>query len=177
VSPAAQIAPAATVFEPTAQGRAVGAGGAYDPAMPATARATEVPLAVAEGAAGTAASGSTTSNSSAPAWTSPALIGPHALAGFKTLAAGIEPAAGTPPVQGGNNAIGAGGGDSAPAAPGAPCNGGSTSASGVGGPSGGWVAVPVTRVVCWPASALRRLQLPAALWRPVAFVSLQERPG
>jgi hypothetical protein len=104
-------------------------------------------------------------------------MGPHAITGFKALAAGIEPAAGTPLVHGGKNAIGAGGGDSSPAAPGAPCNAGGTSASGAGGTSGGWVAVPATRVVCWPASALRRLQLPAALWRPVAFVSLQERPG
>jgi hypothetical protein len=156
----------------------VAAAGAFEPAMPATAVvAKPVPSAAADGTAGTAASAPTTSNSSAPAWTSPALIGPHAIAGFKALAAGIGPAAGTPPVQGGKNAIGAGGGDSAPTVPGAPCNAGGTSASGVGGTSGGWVALPVTRVVCWPASALRRLQLPAALWRPAAFVSLQERPG
>jgi hypothetical protein len=133
-----------------------------------------VPRAIAEGADG-AASGAPTTRSSAPAWTSPALIGPDAPARFKALAATIESPAGRPSVRGGDNASGGGGGS--PLEPGAPCNAGSTSAGGTAGSAGGWVAVPVMRVVCRPASAPRRLQLPAALWRPAAFVSLQERPG
>jgi hypothetical protein len=63
----------------------------------------------------------------------------------------------------------------------------SAPASGVGlgaiGGSGGlssfgpWVAVLAALVASWAAQALRRHHPSVALWRPMAFVSLLERPG
>jgi hypothetical protein len=38
-------------------------------------------------------------------------------------------------------------------------------------------AVLVALMLCWAASALRPHRLVPALWRPMAFVSIQERPG
>jgi hypothetical protein len=171
VASAPQPAAAPAGFEPTTPAtRAAGSAPVAESAVraPAAVDATVAPGAIAQGAAGG-------TSSSAPAWTSPALIGPDAAARFEALAAAIESHAPRLSVRGGDDASGGGGGS--PLEPGAPCNAGSTSAGGTAGSAGGWVAVPVMRVVCRPASAPRRLQLPAALWRPAAFVSLQERPG
>ena len=93
--------------------------------------------------------------------------------GFPRAARPAAPAAARAPVapQGG-----------APAAPGTPhappCNLGASGVGGAGGlGAGGWAALSVNPLGCGPPKALRPHRLPAALWRPIAFVSLQERPG
>ena len=72
-----------------------------------------------------------------------------------------------------------GGGAGAPGIPFAPpCNAGGTGAAASGGfGSGGWAAVPVRSLGCGPPKTLHPHRSPSALWRPSAFVSLQERPG
>jgi hypothetical protein len=68
----------------------------------------------------------------------------------------------------------------APTAPPAPAPGSSGAATGgaAGGIGfGGMAAILVTLMLCWAASAMRPHRLVPALWRPMAFVSIQERPG
>jgi hypothetical protein len=43
--------------------------------------------------------------------------------------------------------------------------------------SGAWAALGVSPVACLPSPELHPHRLSPALWRPMAFVSLQERPG
>jgi hypothetical protein len=67
-----------------------------------------------------------------------------------------------------------------PSAPTAPTSGFSAVAgAGAAGfwAGGAWAAVLVTLLGCCAASARRPHRLAPALWRPLAFVSIQERPG
>jgi hypothetical protein len=107
---------------------------------------------------------------STPLWTSPRLIGLDAASQLKQLAA--------PTARAGSQPNGSGG--TAPGAPfGPPCNNAAGAAAGsAGGPSSGaWAALGVSPVTCRPSPELRTQRLSPALWRPMAFVSLQERPG
>jgi hypothetical protein len=118
----------------------------------------------------------------APSWTSPALLGLDAPAQLQKLAAAYAPrpsaqGASLEPAPGGLSPRGGGGGSPlAPAGP-APCAAGAAGTAGGGPTSGAWAGLAVTPSGC-AAPRLTQLLLPSpALWRPLAFVSIQERPG
>jgi hypothetical protein len=140
-------------------------------AAPAT-RAGEAPDA------SEAADGAT--RSAAPAWTSPSLIGPNANAQLRDLAAALAQGASSSPTATADWATAPrrGAGGSAPGSPeGPPCSAGGSAAAGGGAASGAWAAVPVGPLACRPAHELRPNRLSTALWRPMVFLALQERPG
>jgi hypothetical protein len=70
-------------------------------------------------------------------------------------------------------------GSVSPGAPSAPVGvGGPAGGAALAGPaSGGWCAMLVALLACAGVAGLRRHRFSLAVWRPVAFVSLQERPG
>jgi hypothetical protein len=91
--------------------------------------------------------------------------------------AAIGSASTAPAEPEGRQAGGAGG--SAPGAPSPPpCSGSGSSGGSAGGAfPGAWAAVLAGSAECKPAAEPARNRLSPALWRPIAFVSLQERPG
>jgi hypothetical protein len=105
------------------------------------------------------------------------LIGINAAAALQRLAAAPRTEALAPTAMPGRSA--AGGSGTAPSAPsGPPCSAGASAAGGSGGlGSGGWAAIGVSPLGCNPSQSLHPHRLSSALWRPTAFVSLQERPG
>jgi hypothetical protein len=110
----------------------------------------------------------------APAWTSPLLTGPDSASTLQQLGAvppAVLVAAGQPSATRG--------GGTAPSTPfDPPCNAGSSPAAAAGGlGSGGLAAIAAAALTCRPSPALHPHRLSSALWRPTAFVSLQERPG
>jgi hypothetical protein len=114
---------------------------------------------------------------STPPWTSPQLIGLDAASQLNDLAATVNPASAAPAARGSYQSHSSGA--SAPHAPsGPPCNaGGAAGGSAGSASSGAWAGLGVSPVVCLPSPELRPQRLSSALWRPMAFVSLQERPG
>jgi hypothetical protein len=110
----------------------------------------------------------------APAWTSPIFTGPNRASALQQLGA-VPPAV---LIEGSQPPTTRGGG-TAPSTPGGPpCNAGSSPAGAAGGFGGGGLsAIAAATLTCKPSPALHAHRLSSALWRPTAFVSLQERPG
>jgi hypothetical protein len=116
-------------------------------------------------------------DASAPLWTTPSLVGWDAGSQLDKLAAAV--ASGSPaPTASANGVTRPGGGGGIPGSPpGAPCSAAGSAGSAGGLSTGSWAAVGVSPTACFPAPTLRPHRPSLALWRPMVFVSLQERPG
>jgi hypothetical protein len=114
-----------------------------------------------------------------PWWVSPRLMGFGAQSQLDRLAASVDGVSGAPNAHATSGLRGGGAGGSVPRVPsGPPCDAGGSAGGSAGGAfAGGWAAVGVTAVVCRPSPLLRSHSLLFAVWRAMAFVSLQERPG
>ena len=154
-----EAATAATFAQPFA---ATATGFGPRPAADAPAPTLRPPLA----------SSNLSSGLSTPdAWTSTALLGSSTQSASATGTARTALASAADP-----NSSQGGGAPRTPSAP--PCSSGA-GASGPGGSagSGGAAGLPVATLGCLAPQGLQPNRLTPTLWRQVAFVSLQERPG